>query len=246
MAKSKNNKALLTLGAVGVAALLASGAASKTGSALRIHGVRFTKDCQKVEVIDEDKFYEFIRKGTEEILTKSPDISFFGLADVLMREIVPDCSTFPDPPSSTDIYKLTSQVFNAAAKEVLRIAPNKVIDLIDPDKDNDFAYWISEHYAKYGRRLPKLDSSKTVAFSPDLSEYIEGKNFIRDTLRPSVDALIDQGFDVENVIEFLLDRPTFLVQVGNSGEFFSDLDQSQPKVAEFREYLEKEIEILYK
>jgi len=244
MAK-KIDKSLVLLGAAGAAALIASGTSSKKSSKKKFkHGVRVSKDCSQVRIEDDDQFNEFIDLATLEVLSENPEMSFYGVADVLLKDIMPDCKTYPETPQSADVYSFTVELYSRVGRQILANEPSKVLDTFTEGSASDFGSWISENGDKFSNAIPHPDTSERVSFSPDLTNYTIGKDFKKSLVR-LIEAMKDNGFDFNQAEEYILDREIIVVQVGNEFEYLAALDSNAEGIKRFRAYLEKEIEKLY-
>lgn len=234
MAKST---APLLLGAGALALFMAQ--KKPAGNKRSRFGIRVGDNC-KVEVLDEDRYRNFLKGSYLEEIADNPEAGPLEIAEVLFADLAPTCHHFPDQPESMDIYRLYVNVLNYVTNFLMqdgKILPGDVLKIRESSGFNDWSKWNLEHLGGMWGSAPE----DQVAFARDFSSFRVGPDWEEDTLAPFVMEGKKQNLTNQEIFDAFVARRAVLV-----GEHkyvaIKELPESSPVVQEFLERIIKGIE----
>jgi len=191
---AKKSSALPIL-AGGAALLLMSGKKKKKKSSNPSRwGVKISKDCQTVKIVDPDLFNQFLYGAYDELASVDSSLRLIQITDALYGEVAPHCAGFPEDPPSSEVAELYAVIARAVGSFMVMDPRNDATmgAIIDEATQISFIDWYRDW-----RNYPTADVPDTlanqVAFSSDMSGYKIGPNWFEETVRPFVQAAHDEG-----------------------------------------------------
>ncbi len=202
-------------------------------------GIRVKDDC-KVEVLDVDRYRNFLKGSYLEEIADNPEAGPLEITETLFTDLAPTCNHFPDQPESMDIYRLYMNVLNYVTNFLIQDAKLLPGDMLNISKDSgltDWSKWNLEHLGGMWGAVPE----DQVGFARDFSSFRVGPNWEEDTLAPFVMEGKKQNLSNQEIFDAFTARRAVLV-----GEHkyvaIAELPESSPVVQEFLERIIKGIE----
>lgn len=204
----------------------------KTSSAPRSRwGVKISKDCSSVEIVDPDAFQNFILGAYMELVDVDSSLSLIQITDALFGEVAPDCSGFPENPESEEIAELYAVIARNLAPHLAKDPRTKdsIGSLIDETTNISFTDWYRAWRNYPSAEVPDGPSGQVV-FSSDMTDYAIGDSWFEEFVRPFVQKEQEDGR-----LEFAFDDfvNNIGVKVGRFMTPINELPQEAPTVQDF-------------
>jgi hypothetical protein len=202
-------------------------------------GVRISKDCKTVEIVDPKMFSQFMYGAYDELISVDPSLTLMQVTDALFGEVAPNCSGFPEQPESDEVAELFAVIARNIASFMVTDQRTKesMGTLLDEATQISFVDWY-----RWWRNYPSPDipdaPSAQVVFSSDFSNYEIGGNWFEEIVRPFVQEAHDNG-RLDTAFEDYVNKCG--VQVGKFTTPVQELPQDKPTVQDFLKKLEEAI-----
>jgi len=234
----------LPLVAGGAALLLLGGkkkSKKKKSSSSNVRwGVRVSKDCQKVEIVDPAYFDNFLRGAYEELIEIDSSLTLIQISDALFGEVAPNCSGFPETPESAEVAELYAVIARAVGAQLVQDPRTKdsIGSLVDEATQISFTDWYRAWRNYPSPETPSAPSGQVV-FSSDLTTYKIGDSWYEEIVVPFVRAAKSEG-RIDVAFQDFVEKAG--VQVGQFVVPINELPQDSAAVEAFLSDLETAIQ----
>ena len=206
MAKSK---APLLIGA-GAVALAATRKKKKRRKSRGHWGVSVSSDCQKVDIVNWELFFDFTHGAYAELMEADDSLSILQVSDALFGEVAPKCAPFPEEPESAQLAELYNAIIRMVTQHMAADKRPQLEAFRNDPRAKEFLEWYRYWRNPPSPKITKEFPDSEVAFSTDLSGYEIGPNWYAQTVKPFVLSLMKSG-NADTAFEQFLDNRAVIV-----------------------------------
>ncbi len=234
-----DKKALLLIGA-GALLLSAkkSGKKSSKKKVLSSNGLSISSDCKTIKIIDGVNFYDTIYKKTEEYKNINSNYPLIELSIKIFNDILPNCKTFPNEPTSNDAFSIYRNVVNYVILSSIYLNWKEIFNIFTDKDAKALGHW----YKKYENGIPdeiRLENESMVGISPNYKNMKIGSSF-EEAFKSSIKEFTEDGITKDELNTYA--TVAFPVLFGKTIMPISELNQDKATIIKLKAYLNKLIE----
>lgn len=219
----------------GAALLLMGGKKGKSIKGESVYGVVVAKDCSQIRIVDENFFFDYLRGGYQELISKSPDMSWIDISDRLFKHVAPKCEGFPSKPKNRYIFHLYVTIARQTIINMMIDDPVKnFIKIFKAPQMAEYSKWYATYMEESSHQIYDAPDNM-VAFSSDLEKIKIMPRFIPDVVGPFMRKAKEEGRLDSAVQDFVNSHNA---QVGLKYTLISNLPKDRPAVATLYQKLE--------